>query len=133
MTGKRTDIDELVWWREIDTHGYEWEIVLTSDELSPDIQGHDGRTLMPPYRKVLIWAGLRRPLLLETALHEVAHVHKWASEKRKAEYEISSVIPDILPTLLRQGWLPPSLPDGWRPLAAHARHVRYGPSQRMPA
>lgn len=126
---KPRDYLPLVWWQERDEHGHYWAVILTSDEIHAAIHGNLGVTLCGGHT-ILIWAGQPRDELLDTALHEVAHAHSWANSESINESSISRVIPRIVRTLRRQGWSPPPLPAGWRALAAHARHVRYGAQQR---
>jgi hypothetical protein len=119
----------LIWWRERDEHGHYWAVILTSDDLHDSIRGNLGITLCGGHT-ILIWAGQGRDELLDTALHEVAHAHSWANADSINERSISRVVPRIVRTLRRQGWTPPPMPEGWRSLASHARHVRYGRKQR---
>lgn len=119
----------LIWWRERDTEGKTWDVILTSDDIHKEIKDNLGLSLLGG-NTILIWAGQDRRELLDTALHEIAHAHSWATKREINESAIGRVVPRIVDTLRRQGWSPPPLPAGWRSLAAHARWVRFGRCQR---
>lgn len=108
---------------ERDVHGLSWKFSLTSDDIDPRIVNALGITVMET-REVLIWAGQPLREMADTIVHETAHVHLWASQKRVCETSIGVVIPQLMDSIRRRGWTMPTLPDGWRGLAQHARHVR---------
>lgn len=116
---------------ERDVHGYSWEYYLTSDDIHPDMVGAYGLTIFTA-RTVLVWAGQPTREMHDTVLHETAHVHLYTRTGRICEQAISVVVPSLMDTIRRQGWQMPTLPHGWRSLAAHARHVRYGKAQKEP-
>jgi hypothetical protein len=129
--------EPLTWWVERCEAGNEWPIILTSDDLTPDIAGTDRglRTLgitVRQKRTIYLWAGQSRKDLLDTTLHELMHLGMTYERRVTQAFEekaVTVLTPNIMPILIRNGMHFPPLPDGWRSLQQHARWIRYGRDQ----
>lgn len=128
----------LTWWTERDEQGHMWPIILTSDDLTPQIATREpgnkvilGITLRNE-RVIYMWAGQTLAELHENTLHELMHLsceYQRRLTLAAEEHAVTVISPRLLPILRRNGLSLPPLPPGWRGLQRHAWWVRYGREQ----
>ncbi|MFA5892164.1 MAG: hypothetical protein WDA27_14645 [Actinomycetota bacterium] len=116
-------------------------VFLASDEHEPALAkdhptgGETGGLLCFGSWRLLVWAGLPRKDYARIIIHEIVHSILSDVPRRTlnngTEESVAMALDASVPSVLaRWGWTLPELPDGWRSLAAHARHQRYGRKQR---
>lgn len=120
MPRRKREWKALEWFRVVDIRGCEWKVYLTTPDITPELVGNRGVTMIWTY-DVYIDASMDIGLQNRTMVHELLHV-AWNDSRRskRSEEKIVRSLEDKLAFLLGSvGFNFAPRPMGYKRLHAH--------------